>query len=135
MSLQLRSSAPAILPTSLALAALFWFSWIGVTSGYRSVITLFLTGAMAYFHIKLAKMLRYIDLSTLCDITFTFFLVSWVVTRHVLFIFAIVSTYYDCPRLIPFEWTPERDRYLSKPAWIVFVVLLCALQVRTFSNV
>lgn len=74
-------------------------------------------------------MLRYIDLSTLCDITFVFFLVSWFVTRHIAFIFAIISTFIDCPRLIPFEWAPESNRYLSKPAWIVFCTLLSALQV------
>ena len=89
---------------------------------------------MAHFDLQFAKMLRYIDSSTLCDITFTFFLVSWFVTRHVLYIFVIVSTYYDCPRFIPFGWTPERDRYLSKFAWIMFVTLLCALQVNFLFN-
>lgn len=77
-----------------------------------------------------AKMLRYIDLSTLCDITFTWFLVSWFVTRHVLFVFVVIrSTYIDLPRLVPFAWAPERNVYLSKPAWVIYVTLLCALQV------
>lgn len=76
-------------------------------------------------------MIRYIEISQIaCDMTFVLFLVSWLITRHVLFIFAIVSTYTDCPRLIPFEWSVERGRYLSKPAWIVFCTLLSALQVR-----
>jgi len=74
--------------------------------------------------------MRYLNISQLaCDLTFAWFLVSWLITRHVLFLFAIVSTYTDCPRLIPFEWTPERGRYLSKVAWIVFCTLLSALQV------
>jgi len=80
--------------------------------------------------LPLAKMLRYIDLPTLCDVTFTWFLVSWFVTRHVLFVFVVIrSTYTDCRRLIPFEWAPERNLFLSKPAWIIFFSLLCALQV------
>lgn len=135
MLLQLHSLAPAILPTLFVLVASLWFLWIGVTFCYQLVFTLVLNGTMAHFDLQLAKMLRYIDSSTLCDITFTFFLVSWFFTRHVLYIFVIVSTYYDCPRLIPFEWTPERDRYLSKPAWIVFVTLLSALQVNILFNV
>lgn len=76
-------------------------------------------------------MLRYIDHSTLCDVTFVWFLLSWFVTRHVLYIFVILrSTWYDCPRLIPFEWDPVRERFLSKTAWSIFMGLLSALQVR-----
>ncbi|KAG6855139.1 hypothetical protein C0991_006068 [Blastosporella zonata] len=112
------------------------------------VITIFLMGA-SYFSnltrvgclimvlmdwcdifLPLAKMIRYIEISQLaCDATFGCFLVSWLVTRHILFLFAIVSTYKDCPRLIPFEWAPEQGRYLSRPTWITFMTALCALQV------
>ncbi|KAG6812329.1 hypothetical protein H0H92_003413 [Tricholoma furcatifolium] len=54
--------------------------------------------------LPLAKMIRYLDISQFaCDFTFGLFLVSWLVTRHILFIFAIVSTYRDAPRLIPYE--------------------------------
>lgn len=80
--------------------------------------------------LPLAKMIRYIEVSQFaCDLTFAWFLVSWLVTRHVLFLFAIISTYRDCPRLIPHKWAPEEGRYLSYPAWLVFVSLLSALQV------
>jgi len=80
--------------------------------------------------LPLAKMLRYIDLTTLCDITFTWFLVSWFVTRHVLFVLVVIrSTYVDFPRFIPFIWAPERDYYSPKIMWIIYLALLCALQV------
>ena len=63
-------------------------------------------------HFKLAKMLRYINISQLAtDITFGWFLVSWFVTRHVLFIYAIMSTLKDCPKMIPFAYSPEEGRY------------------------
>jgi acyl-CoA-dependent ceramide synthase len=74
-------------------------------------------------------MFRYIDLSTICDITFGWFLMSWLVTRHFLYTFAVVSGYIDLPRLIPFEWAPERNHYLTKPVWVIFMTMLSALQV------
>ncbi|RDB22787.1 Sphingosine N-acyltransferase lag1 [Hypsizygus marmoreus] len=80
--------------------------------------------------LPLAKMIRYIEISQIaCDLTFVWFLVSWFITRHVFFNFAIVSTFTDLPRLVPFAWLPEEGRYLSKSAWIVFCTLLTALQV------
>lgn len=80
--------------------------------------------------LPLAKMLRYIDLSTLCDMIFTWFLVSWFVTRHVLYVFVVIrSTYSDPRRLLQYEWAPERNIYFTKTAWTVFFSLLCALQV------
>jgi hypothetical protein len=75
-------------------------------------------------------MLRYIDLSTLCDITFVWFLASWFVTRHVLFIFVVIrSAWTDPKRLLTFEWAPERDFYLTSSARYIFISMLCALEV------
>lgn len=75
-------------------------------------------------------MMRYIGLpQILPDATFACFLVSWLITRQILFLFVIISTYTDLPRLVPYEWAPERGRYLSKQAWIIFCALLSALQV------
>lgn len=80
--------------------------------------------------LPLAKMIRYIEISQFaCDLTFAWFLISWLVTRHFLFLFAIISTYKDCPKLIPFKWSAEEGRYLTKTAWIFFVSALSALQV------
>jgi len=77
-----------------------------------------------------AKMLLYIDLSTLCDIVFTWFLVSWLVTRHVLYVFVVIrSTWMDSARLIPFDWAPERNHYLTNTAWYIFFSMLCALEI------
>lgn len=75
-------------------------------------------------------MFRYLALPNLCDATFTWFLLSWFVTRHVLFIFVIKSAYLDAPRLVPFEWAPERGHYLTHESYIGFIASLVSLQVR-----
>ncbi|KIM68584.1 hypothetical protein SCLCIDRAFT_1208778 [Scleroderma citrinum Foug A] len=77
-----------------------------------------------------AKMLRYIGLYTLCDITFTWFLISWFVTRHVLFVIVIKSTWFDSVRLVPeIAWAPERGIYFSDFSRKAFIGLLVALQI------
>ncbi|KAJ7700033.1 TLC domain-containing protein [Mycena rosella] len=112
------------------------------------VITVFLMGASYFFNftrvgcltmvimdwcdifLPIAKMCRYLDCSQIvCDSLFGLFLVSWFVTRHVLFIFVIVSTYTDLPRLVPFEWSPHLGRFLSREYWIIFCACLTALQI------
>jgi len=74
-------------------------------------------------------MLRYIGLYTLCDITFTWFLISWFVARHVLFIIVILSAWFDGPRLITVLWVPELGHYYSTFTYDIFVYLLIVLQV------
>lgn len=75
-------------------------------------------------------MLRYLSLQVACDITFGIFLISWVATRHILFIKVIISAYSDAPRLIPFDWIPERGYYLTHDVYVIFVSLLVSLEVR-----
>ncbi|OAX33934.1 longevity assurance proteins LAG1/LAC1 [Rhizopogon vinicolor AM-OR11-026] len=79
--------------------------------------------------LPLAKMFRYIGLYTLCDITFTWFLASWFVARHVLFIIVIFSAWFDGPRLITVHWAPELGHYYSPLSHSIFVYLLMALQI------
>ncbi|KAG6337352.1 hypothetical protein ID866_1725, partial [Astraeus odoratus] len=80
--------------------------------------------------LPVAKMLRYIGLYTLCDITFTWFLVSWCITRHVLFIIVIKSTWFDSVRLVrEMAWAPERGVYFSDLSHKAFVGLLVSLQI------
>jgi len=50
--------------------------------------------------LPLAKMIRYTKISQLaCDVTFGVFLVSWFITRHVLFIF-VIKAVYDLPKFL-----------------------------------
>lgn len=74
-------------------------------------------------------MFRYLALYTLCDATFTLFLVSWFITRHVLFVIVIKSTWMDSLGLVPEIWVPERGSYLSPLTQKIFSALLVSLQV------
>ncbi|TRM68056.1 TLC domain-containing protein [Schizophyllum amplum] len=77
-----------------------------------------------------AKMGRYLDIPhQIYDYTFAFFLVSWFVTRHVLFVCVLWSTWTGLPANINFEWTPEKGHYITHTFWLVFVSSLAALQV------
>ena len=74
-------------------------------------------------------MLRYLALSTLCDATFVIFLVSWFITRHVLFIIVIKSAWVDSVRLVSETWAPERGNYASPLIHKTFCGLLVSLEV------
>ncbi|KAJ7507744.1 TLC domain-containing protein [Mycena galericulata] len=112
------------------------------------VISVFLMGASYFFNftrvgclimvlmdccdifIPIAKMMRYLNLPQIAsDSTFALFIVSWFVTRHVLFMLVIISTYTDLPRLVPFEWAPQLGRFLSREYWVIFCACLTALQI------
>ena len=63
-------------------------------------------------------MIRYIDVSQLaCDVTFGWFLISWLITRHLLFVRVIISQIIDSKKL------------MSLPAYIGFASMLVTLQV------
>jgi very-long-chain ceramide synthase len=78
----------------------------------------------------MAKMMRYLELPQIfSDATFGWFLLSWFVTRHILFMIVIKSAMFDLPRLLPFDWDIVRGHYLSKGSWIMFLSCLFALEV------
>ncbi|KAF8484445.1 longevity assurance proteins LAG1/LAC1 [Russula ochroleuca] len=79
--------------------------------------------------LPLAKMLRYLSYQTACDVTFVWWMFSWVITRHVLFCKAIASTTWDGPKQIEFGWWPERGHWFTKEVHQVFVSLLVFLEV------
>jgi len=112
------------------------------------VITVFLMGLSYFFNftrvgslimflmdlcdifLPIAKMCRYMNVSqVICDSLFGLFLVSWFITRHVLFTLVIISTYTDLPRVVGLEWDPEHGRFLSREYWIIFCACLTALQI------
>ncbi|KAF9452502.1 longevity assurance proteins LAG1/LAC1 [Macrolepiota fuliginosa MF-IS2] len=79
--------------------------------------------------LPLAKMLRYLKGNQLLtDAIFGWFLVSWFVTRHVLFLSVIRSTMFDAPKYISFEMSVEEGRYFTTTAYILFCTLLLALE-------
>ncbi|KAF4124388.1 Acyl-CoA-dependent ceramide synthase [Geosmithia morbida] len=52
--------------------------------------------------LPLAKCLKYAGYTTLCDIAFVFFVSSWLMARHVLYIAVLWSIYADTPRVMDF---------------------------------
>ncbi|PPR05641.1 hypothetical protein CVT24_002867 [Panaeolus cyanescens] len=79
--------------------------------------------------LPLAKMIRYANISqTLCDATFVVFMVSWLATRHFLFLHVIHSTVFVSPTIISFQWNPSQNLFLTKSIHHGFSALLIALQ-------
>jgi len=80
--------------------------------------------------LPLAKMIRYLSISQLAtDILFGWFMVSWLVTRHCLFLIVIWSVTWDAHDYIPPVYDPARGLYLTRPALAGFIAMLLALQV------
>ncbi|KAL7282270.1 hypothetical protein ACG7TL_003740 [Trametes sanguinea] len=78
--------------------------------------------------LPLAKMFRYLGMSTLCDATFVTFLLSWFVTRHVLFLLAIKTT-WEAWYVVPRIWDPARGHFMTKETYFGFFAMLVALQI------
>lgn len=74
-------------------------------------------------------MLRYLGFSTLCDLAFVVFMASWLVTRHFLFVLAIISAYTDAKRVIPPVWDPPTGRFMTEEVLAGFSAMLVSLQV------
>lgn len=63
---------------------------VSVFQLYR--VILFLTYCVRPIDIQLAKILKYLDFSTLCDMTFAAFAIAWPITRHGFFTVIIWAT-------------------------------------------
>ena len=79
--------------------------------------------------VQLAKMLRYLGMTTLCDLTFVVFMFSWLVTRHILFI-PVIAVTYRVYYIVPRVWDISLGHYMTKEIYVFFFGMLCALQVR-----
>lgn len=111
-------------------------------------ITVFLMGTSYYYNftrvgclimvlmdfcdifLPMAKMLRYLEVrQVVCDTLFAWFMLSWFVTRHVLFNFVIRSSLYDLPRLVTYQWDPPSGHFMTSGGYVMFNVCLCTLQI------
>ena len=70
---------------------------------------------------QLAKLFRYLSLSTLCDLTFVIFLLGWLVSRQIGLAFVIYTSYHHAPRFIAFRWSPAAGEYLTKTTYWGFI--------------
>uniref|UniRef100_D8PRK1 TLC domain-containing protein n=1 Tax=Schizophyllum commune (strain H4-8 / FGSC 9210) TaxID=578458 RepID=D8PRK1_SCHCM len=79
--------------------------------------------------LPLAKMGRYLDIPhQIYDYAFAIFLVSWFITRHVLFLMVMRST-WSIDKIIELKWAPEEGHFLTKNFYWAFNGALAALQV------
>jgi very-long-chain ceramide synthase len=77
--------------------------------------------------------MRYIQLPQIVsDTCFGFFVVSWIIPRHVLFFIVIYSTAYVLPKTTPFVWDPSIGSYITDGVHYMFISFLLALQVGLF---
>ncbi|WFC94378.1 sphingosine N-acyltransferase [Malassezia brasiliensis] len=139
--------------TSLALVVPFWLwnpeqLWIGYPHTTMDGLTkaVYLWEASNYIHqlfviniearrsdylqMTLAKMLKYMGWQTTCDAMFGAFMISWTITRHICYMFVMMTCIYDAPRLIPYRSPVDlRTGYAFTPVvYVVFITLLAVLQ-------
>ena len=79
-------------------------------------------------------MIKYMGGTLSCDILFGLFMVTWFITRHILFMLAFASTYVGVPRYLAFKWDPAIGHYVSNNVYLGFVVLMGLLQVRSIPS-
>lgn len=65
----------------------------------------------------------------IADVTFALFLLSWVITRHVLFAVLLYSVIMESRVYLPLELRPRDGYFFNVEIYLVFVGLLSALQV------
>lgn len=80
--------------------------------------------------LNIAKMLKYAGWQTTCDIAFGVFMVSWLVTRHILYMRVVWSCIYDTLNVMTFHPTSRQTGdYFDRTAYLALIGLLGALQV------
>lgn len=56
-------------------------------------------------------------------------MLSWLVTRHILFLIVIYSMIFEGPKYVEFKWDYEAGYYITETAFKAYWVMLLALQV------
>ncbi|KAI9294024.1 longevity-assurance protein [Neoconidiobolus thromboides FSU 785] len=80
-----------------------------------------------------AKVLNYLRLKLICDITFTIFFISWIASRHIGFGMVMWSIMFDPEKVNPNEkWDPKNGIFYTSNTRRFFLVLLTALQILMF---
>ncbi|ODQ67290.1 longevity assurance proteins LAG1/LAC1, partial [Nadsonia fulvescens var. elongata DSM 6958] len=86
--------------------------------------------------LSLAKMMKYLGFSTICDFLFGFFVVTWIISRHVLYNYVVYSAIEHAPKLIEANHCQYDEmgvliRCFSLNTHWVFISLLIILQIIT----
>ncbi|CAO3644587.1 unnamed protein product [Cunninghamella blakesleeana] len=82
---------------------------------------------LADVFLSLAKILKYIGLQTICDITFGLFAITWPITRHIFFTIIIWSTATEPSKYMDRAWDPENGKFLSPLVQWIYIGLFLLL--------
>jgi acyl-CoA-dependent ceramide synthase len=59
--------------------------------------------------------LKYLNFGTICDVAFGFFMLTWAVVRHGLYLLICWSVYNDIPAIIPYGCYRGRNGFITGP--------------------
>ncbi|CAO3702330.1 unnamed protein product [Rhizopus stolonifer] len=82
--------------------------------------------------LALAKILKYLGFSTICDLTFALFAISWPITRHGLFSVIIWATAVEPSRYMDMKWEPEKGKFFTPFTQKLYLGLFLALNALMF---
>ncbi|KAI8967638.1 TLC domain-containing protein [Mycotypha africana] len=82
--------------------------------------------------LALAKMLKYIGFSFVCDIAFGLFALAWPITRHGLFSMIIWSTTVEPEKYLDMKWEPEKGKYFTPFTQKIYILLFILLNCLMF---
>ncbi|GAA5803366.1 hypothetical protein HPULCUR_008845 [Helicostylum pulchrum] len=82
--------------------------------------------------LSLAKILKYLGFTNVCDIAFGLFAVAWPITRHVFFSIVTWSVAVEPARYFTLEWNPSEGKYFDATTQKIYVGLLMSLNVIMF---
>ncbi|KAJ2809265.1 Sphingosine N-acyltransferase lag1 [Coemansia guatemalensis] len=75
------------------------------------------------------KCMRYLKMEKLSEVGFAIFILSWIYTRHYLYIKIMLSIIYESQQYIPKDmWYPEEGAYYNANVQLAFSILLGVLQ-------
>ncbi|KAF9928539.1 sphingosine N-acyltransferase lag1 [Mortierella alpina] len=78
--------------------------------------------------LAIAKVLKYLGYSTICDAFFGLFVASWVITRHYLFPLMIMLFYNKPQQFLDTAWDLENSKFLTVNVQSILLVLLLGLE-------
>ncbi|OLY84229.1 Sphingosine N-acyltransferase lag1 [Smittium mucronatum] len=79
--------------------------------------------------LPLAKLFKYLNYTTATNVAFAFMAISWVVTRHIIFLRIIINIAFESLGYIQFNYDPLNGVYATPNIQNVFTLFLVILQI------
>ncbi|KAK4333005.1 TLC domain-domain containing protein [Rhodotorula toruloides] len=108
--------------TSLLMMFSYVLNWTRIGN------TILCTMDLVDIFLPLAKLFKYTGNHRASDATFAIFLISWIVTRHIIFGRIIWSVVVEPQTVLDYDWRSEDGYYFSRNTQRCFTALLLALQ-------